>query len=228
MHPSYTQQEKEIIYRVIRERRDIRHFLPDPVPGPVLARILEAAHYAPSVGFMQPWNFILITSEELRRQVKASFERVNQSEWAKLSDDERQALYSRLKLEGIMEAPINLAVTCDHRRDAPFVLGRAPIPETDVYSTCLAVQNLWLAARAEGVGVGWVSLLEKREVEKLLGLPDGVELVAYLCVGYPVEFRPKPMLEEQGWKSRMDWRRMVFENGWGDPVVSYSLTKDKG
>jgi 5,6-dimethylbenzimidazole synthase len=224
MHPSYTQQEKEIIYRVIRERRDIRHFLPDPVPESVLARILEAAHYAPSVGFMQPWNFILITSRELRRQVKASFERVNQNEWAKLSDDERQALYSRLKLEGIMEAPINLAVTCDHRRDAPFVLGRAPMPETDVYSTCLAVQNLWLAARAEGVGVGWVSLLEKREVEKLLGLPDGVELVAYLCVGYPVEFRPKPMLEEKGWKSRMDWRQLVYENGWGDPVVSYSLT----
>lgn len=227
MHASFSRQERETIYRVIRERRDIRHFLPDPVPEPVLARILEAAHYAPSVGFMQPWNFILITSRELRQQVKDSFERVNRNEWAKLTNDERQALYSRLKLEGIMEAPINLAVTCDHRRDEPFVLGRAPMPETDVYSTCLAVQNLWLAARAEGVGVGWVSLLEKREVEKLLGLPDGVELVAYLCVGYPVAFRSKPMLEEEGWKSRLDLRRLVYENGWGGPVVSYSLTEDE-
>ena len=213
----FSESEREAIRKVMRDRRDVRHFRPTPVPDDVLCRVLEMAHLAPSVGFMQPWNFIAITSAEVRRQVKAIFEEVNTRELARIDDPARKELYARLTLEGILEAPLNLAVTCDTRRDAPFVLGRAPMPETDVFSTCLAVQNLWLAARAEGVGVGWVSILDRPAVEGLLQLPTGVRLVAYLCVGYPVEFRSRPMLEEVGWKSRQPLGETVFHDRWGVP-----------
>jgi 5,6-dimethylbenzimidazole synthase len=219
----FSQSERDVVYRVIKARRDIRHFSTRPVPSDALKRILEAAHFAPSVGFMQPWNFIMVNSPILRQQIKASFEETNRGQLEQLTEKERQALYRKLKLEGIMEAPVNIAVTCDHRRDAPFVLGRGPMPETDLYSTCLAIQNMWLAARAEGIGIGWVSILHKPHVEKLLGLPAGVELVAYLCIGYPKEFRDKPMLEELGWKSRLPLKTLLFENGWGKEAKSLQM-----
>lgn len=217
MGDTFTHEERDVIYRVIQARRDIRHFSSRPVPEDALKRILVAAHHAPSVGFMQPWNFILVQSMDIRKQIKDSFEKTNREELDRLSEEERKELYRRLKLEGIMEAPINLAVTCDRDRDAPFVLGRGPMPETDLFSTCLAIQNMWLAARAEGIGIGWVSILDKDHVQKLLNLPPGVQLVAYLCMGYPIEFRPKPMLEELGWKSRVSLSTLVYENQWGNP-----------
>src|SRR5262249_24619591 len=136
------------------------------------------------------------------RQVEALFEETNARELGRIENPGQRELYPKLKLEGILEAPFNIVVTCDGRRDAPFVPGRAPMPQTDLFSTCLAIQNLWLAARAEGVGVGWVSILDKQAIEQLLRLPPGVQLVAYLCVGYPTEFRRRPMLEEVGWKHR--------------------------
>jgi 5,6-dimethylbenzimidazole synthase len=213
--------DREALYRVIEARRDVRHFRGDPIPSDVLLRMLEAAHLAPSVGFMQPWSFILVSSLELRRQIKASFEEQNRAQLEKVPDAERKELYRQLKLEGILEAPLNLAVTCERGRDAPFVLGRGPMPETDLFSTCLAVQNLWLAARAEGVGVGWVSILDRPTTEALLGLPEGVRLVAYLCVGYPVEFRPRPMLEEVGWKSRLPLSELVYQDRWGTPTTLF-------
>jgi len=219
---AFPEVEREALYKVIRARRDIRRFRPDPVPDAVLRRVLEMAHLAPSVGFMQPWNFILVSSLEVRRQVKALFDETNARELARIEEPGKKALYPTLTLEGILEAPLNIAVTCDGRRDAPFVLGRAPMPETDVFSTCLAVQNLWLAARAEGVGVGWVSILDKAATERLLQLPPGVELVAYLCVGYPREFRPKPMLEEVGWKHRQALSELVFQDQWGRPAPSFT------
>jgi 5,6-dimethylbenzimidazole synthase len=212
---SFTEAEREAIYKVMRGRRDVRRFRPAPLPDDALRRILDMAHLAPSVGFMQPWNFIVITAADVRRRVKAVFEEVNAREAARIDDPARKELYARLTLEGILEAPLNLAITCDTRRDAPFVLGRAPTPETDVFSTCLAIQNLWLAARAEGVGVGWVSILDRPAVERLLQLPPGVRLVAYLCVGYPIEFRPRPMLEEVGWKERQPLGDLVFQDRWG-------------
>jgi 5,6-dimethylbenzimidazole synthase len=218
----FTDAEREAIYKVMRDRRDIRKFLSQPIPDEVLRRILEMAHLAPSVGFMQPWNFILIVSAEIRRQVKALFEEANARETALIENESRKDLYTSLKLEGILEAPLNIAVTCDSRRDAPFVLGRGPMPQTDVFSTCLAIQNLWLAARAEGVGVGWVSILDQQAIEKLLRLPAGVQLVAYLCVGYPTEFRPKPMLEEVGWKHRQALADMVFQDQWGVRSALYA------
>jgi 5,6-dimethylbenzimidazole synthase len=212
---SFSEVEKEAIYKVMRSRRDIRQFLPQPIPDDVLRRILEMAHLAPSVGFMQPWNFLLIQSLDLRCQVKALFEEANARELARIEDPGRRELYSQLKLEGILEAPLNLVVTCDERRDAPFVLGRAPMPQTDLFSTCLAIENLWLAARAEGIGVGWVSILDRQALERLLRLPAGVQLVAYLCIGYPTEFRSRPMLEEVGWKQRQPLGPLVFQDQWG-------------
>jgi 5,6-dimethylbenzimidazole synthase len=212
---AFSEMEREALYKVMRSRRDIRQFLPQPIPAVVLRRILEMAHLAPSVGFMQPWNFILVSSVEIRQQVKGLFQEANARELARIEDPGQKDMYPRLKLEGILEAPLNIAVTCDERRDAPFVLGRAPMPQTDVFSTCLAIQNLWLAARAEGVGVGWVSILDQHATEQLLRLPPGVQLVAYLCVGYPTEFRPKPMLEEVGWKARQPLAGLVFEDQWG-------------
>ncbi|MBI3812458.1 MAG: 5,6-dimethylbenzimidazole synthase [Nitrospirae bacterium] len=210
------------VYEAIYKRRDIRRFLPDSLPKEVLMRILDAGHQAGSVGLMQPWNFILIASPEIRRRVKALFEQMNNKEPGKLTDPERKKLYRGLKLEGILEAPLNIAVTCDRRRDAPFVLGRAPMPETDLFSTCLAIQNMWLAARAEGIGIGWVSLLDRPAVERLLHLPRGVRLVAYLCIGYPVEFGPRPMLEEAGWKSRIPLKGLVYQDSWGRPAELFS------
>lgn len=218
MHDMFSKEEREVVYRVIRARRDIRHFSRKPVPVDALKRILQAAHFAPSVGFMQPWNFIFVNSHSLRRAIKNQFLETNKEQLEKISEEKRQKLYRDLKLEGIMEAPVNLAVTCDRNRDAPFVLGRGPMPETDLFSTCLAIQNMWLAARAEGIGIGWVSILDQEKTERLLKLPEGVRLVAYLCIGYPVEFRDKPMLEEKGWKARLDLSGLIYENEWGNRI----------
>jgi len=214
----FTPTERALVYRLLAARRDIREFRPDPVPPAVLRRILVAAHQAPSVGLMQPWSFIVLTDLPVRQQIKSLFETANQTEAARLDPAPRAALYRRLKLEGILEAPLNLAVTCDHRRGAPFVLGRGPVPATDRDSTCLAIENLWLAARAEGVGVGWVSILDYAAVERLLGVPAGVELIAYLCVGYPREFREIPMLEEVGWSTRLPLEEVIYAERWGTPA----------
>ncbi len=207
--------DRDVVRRVILARRDVRQFQSDPIPTAVLREILSLAHHAPSVGFMQPWNFVVVTSRGTRERVKDSFVRTNVAELAKIDDERRAALYAGLKLEGILESPLNVAVTCDRRRDAPFVLGRAPMPDTDLYSTCLAVENLMLAARAHGVGVGWVSLLDPALVARVLALPEGVVLVAYLCVGYPVEFRARPLLEEVGWKARAPLEGAVYAEQWG-------------
>lgn len=200
------------VYEAIRTRRDVRRFRPDPVPEPVLRRILGAAHHAPSVGFMQPWDFVLIRSRETRRRVRASFERARARE-RELYSGERRALYGRLKLEGILESPLNLCVTCDRERGHP-VLGRSAVVDADLFSTCLAVQNLWLAARAEGVGVGWVSILEPRELAALLELPGRVVPLAYLCVGYPQDLPPRPELETAGWRERLALEALVHRERW--------------
>lgn len=201
------------VYEAIRTRRDIRRFRPEPVSEDVLERILDAAHQAPSVGFSQPWAFVLVRSLETRREIKACFEAENAKARQHFAG-ERAELYASLKLEGILDAPLNLCVVCDQRSDEP-VLGRLSMPETDVYSTCLAVQNLWLAARAEEVGVGWVSILDPLELARLLDLPERVLPVAYLCVGYPEAFETRPMLETVGWGKRVARESVVFEERWG-------------
>jgi len=213
----FSEAERDSLYRVIHSRRDIRHFQSQPIPPEILTRILEAAHAAPSVGFMQPWNFIVIESREIRQQIKASFDAVNALEKEKAAKIGREDLYSSFRLEGILDSPVNVAITCDPSRNEDFILGRDPMPQTAAYSVCLAIQNLWLAARVEGVGVGWVSILDQEAVERILGLPQGIKLVAYLCIGYPVAFRPKPMLEELGWRKRAELETLIFKDKWGIP-----------
>ncbi len=159
-------EEKKGVYRAIYERRDIRQeFLPDPLPHETLLKILDAAHHAGSVGFMQPWNFIVIQDAEIKKKVKTLFEKENQNA-AQNYEGERKEKYLSLKLEGILEAPLNICVTCDPERNGPHVLGRNTIRETDLFSTCCAIQNLWLAARAEGVGVGWLSILRNEPLKE--------------------------------------------------------------
>jgi 5,6-dimethylbenzimidazole synthase len=202
------------VYDAIRSRRDVRRFRPDPVPDDVLVRILEAAHHAGSVGFMQPWNFLVVRSHDVRHKVFEIFERENARAAENYAGD-RRSLYDSLKLQGVLDAPLNLVVTCDRGRGGPHVLGRNTIVDTDVYSTCCAIQNLWLAARAEGVGVGWVSIFDPAAVKELLNIPEQVLLVGYLCVGYPVEFDDRPMLEKVAWADRLPLCDLVFENSWG-------------
>ncbi|AZT82356.1 5,6-dimethylbenzimidazole synthase [Marinobacter sp. NP-4(2019)] len=219
----FTDQERQGLYRAIHERRDVRsQFLPDPITADVLARLLTAAHHAPSVGFMQPWDFIVIDSTEVRQSVLDIFEEENR----KAADNytgERNTQYRSLKLQGILESPINLCITCDRSRGGTHVLGRNSIVETDLFSTCLAVQNLWLAARAEGIGVGWVSILDQQKLANTLNLPEQVYPLAYLCLGYVSEFLDQPELQAKGWRSRLPIEELVHGNGWGQPQENLEL-----
>lgn len=204
------------VYQTIFSRRDVRgQFMPDPIPDAVLSRLLTAAHFAPSVGFMQPWSFLLVRDPAVKRQVHAAFLRAN-TEAALLFEGERQELYRRLKLEGILEAPLNLCVTCDRDRAGPVVLGRTHSKAMDLYSTVCAVQNLWLAARAEGIGVGWVSIFRAAALREILGLPLRIIPVAYLCLGYVSHFRDRPDLEAAGWRERLPLEQLVFLDRWGE------------
>lgn len=216
----FSDAERRGLYRAIFERRDVRaQFLPVPIPKDVLARLLEAAHHAPSVGFMQPWDFIVIESRDVRETVLELFEQENQKA-AECFEGERKEHYRSLKLQGIMESPLNLCITCDRSRGGPHVLGRNSIVETDLFSTCLAVQNLWLAARAEGIGVGWVSILDQAQLSTALNLPEHVYPLAYLCLGYVNEFLDQPELEAKGWRSRLPLSDLVHGDKWGQPFSS--------
>jgi 5,6-dimethylbenzimidazole synthase len=216
----FSEAERRGVYRAIHERRDVRaQFVSQPLDPAVVGRLLRAAHHAPSVGFMQPWDFILIDSPESRASIKDSFERENRKA-AENYRGERAELYRSLKLEGILESAVNLCITCDRSRGGPHVLGRNTVIEADMFSVCLAVQNLWLAARAEGVGVGWVSILDPGELSRLIGLPQSVVPVAYLCLGYVSEFRGEPDLQKQGWRERLPLNELLHHNAWGRPVTA--------
>lgn len=209
MVSEFSEDERRGVYRAIHERRDVRaQFLPTPVPREVLERILDAAHHAPSVGFMQPWDFIVIEDASVRRAVHDNFERANEAA-AAIYNDEQRAAYCRMKLAGILDAPVNLCITCDSGRATGHGLGRQTDPATPLYSTVCAVQNLWLAARAESLGVGWVSILDMEELKSLLEIPAAHTVVAYLCLGYVSEFRPRPDLEEHGWERRQPLSAVV-------------------
>ncbi len=214
----FSPAERAALYRAIESRRDVRAFRTDPIATETLARILGAAHHAPSVGLMQPWNFIVIRDAATKARVKALFEVQNARAVANYAGA-RADLYRSLKLEGIEEAPINLCVTCDRTRSGPHVLGRNTVTDTDVYSTCCAIQNLWLAARVEGVGVGWVSILDYDDLRPIFGIPETVLPVAYLCVGYPRAFLGEPELQRRGWATQLPMNQIIFEERWGNPPI---------
>ncbi len=208
----YDDAQREVVHRVIAERRDVRRFRPDDVPHDVLQRVLAAAHRAPSVGLMQPWRLIVIRSLDTRMAVR----RLAQRERLRQADrfDERTRQFLDQKVEGVVEAPLGVCVCCDHGDPDVEVLGRGTIPETDVYSTACAVQNLWLAARAEGLGVGWVSFYRPPDLRALLGIPQRVDPIAYLCLGWPDERPVRPGLEAAGWSSRMPLDAVVMDERW--------------
>lgn len=216
MSREFSPLERAAFYRVIEGRRDVRAFRPDPVDDDTLRRVLEAAHHAPSVGLMQPWNFIVVRERATKSKIRAIFLRENERAAAHYAGP-RAELYRSLKLEGIEEAPVNLCVTCDRERAGPHVLGRNTIVDTDLYSTCCAIQNLWLAARVEGLGVGWVSILDNRDLRAALAIPESVEPVAYLCLGYPKEFLDEPELQRRGWAARLPLDRLIYRERWGEP-----------
>ncbi|MCD2175236.1 5,6-dimethylbenzimidazole synthase [Rhizobium sp. C4] len=211
---AFSTEERAAVYRAIETRRDVRsQFLGTPLPDDLVRRLLEAAHRAPSVGFMQPWNFILVKREETKARVAQAFARANE-EAALMFDDERKAAYLRLKLEGIRQAPLSICITCDPTRGGKVILGRTHNLRMDAYSTVCAVQNLWLAARAEGVGVGWVSIFHEDEVKAILGIPPHVQIIAWLCVGYVERLYCEPELALKGWRQRLPLEELVFEEGW--------------
>jgi 5,6-dimethylbenzimidazole synthase len=212
MSHEFSEIEKAGFYRAVFERRDCRRFKHDPIPESTLARILKAAHHAPSVGFMQPWDFILIRDSQIREKIHQAFLVAN-AEAEELFEGERRRQYGTFKLEGILESPLNICVTCQRDRFGPVVLGKTCQPNMDLYSTVCAVQNLWMAARVEGIGVGWVSIIHADELSEILRLPPQVVPVAYLCLGYVEEFAQEPELQTAGWLPRMPLKEVIrFEN----------------
>jgi len=210
---AYSEAERAAVYRVIGERRDMRHFSAGAVAPELLARLLQAAHQAPSVGLMQPWRFIRISDGKLREGIGALVEAERQRTAEALG--ERGEAFMRLKVEGIRDcAELLVAALMDGREQ--HVFGRRTLPEMDLASLACAIQNLWLAARAEGLGMGWVSLFDPAALAELLGMPAGAKPVAVLCLGPVVEFYPAPMLELEGWTQGRPLAELVFENRWGE------------
>ena len=212
---AYDDAARAAVYRVIRERRDVRRgYLPEPLPEELLGRLLAAAHDGPSVGLMQPSRFLVIRDLDVRRAVHGVFARANEAALAGY-DGERREQYGALKLEGILEAPQNVCVVCESGSGRGHGLGRGTMPEAAVYSTVCAVENLWLAARSEGVAVGWVSILDPPALKEVLGIPECAMPVAYLCLGYVDRFGEGPELERVGWEQRMPLEEVVYRERYG-------------
>ena len=210
----FSEQERDIVYNVIFRRRDVRgQFLPDPIPDEVLRRVLTAAHHAPSVGFMQPSDLSLVRDPAVKQRVKEGFT-IAHEEAALMFEDERREIYRSLKLEGITEAPVGVCVTCDRSRTGSVVIGRTANPEMDLYSSVCAVQNLWLAARAENLGAGWVSIIHHDHLREALNIPAHIMPIAYLCLGYVSFFHEKPELEKAGWLPRLDLESLIHYDRW--------------
>ena len=212
----YSNAEIEAVYKVIAQRRDMRHFVPTPIEPAILAKLLAAAHHAPSVGLMQPWRFIRITDLNLRKIIyqQVQEERLNTANALGNSESaERESEFMRLKVEGIMQcAEVLVAALCDHRE--VHIFGRRTLPEMDLASVSCAIQNMWLAARAEGLGMGWVSMFEPTKLSTLLHIPQGAKPIAILCLGHVEQFYAQPMLVETGWTTEKPLCELVSENTW--------------
>ncbi|WP_421683824.1 5,6-dimethylbenzimidazole synthase [Stutzerimonas urumqiensis] len=208
---AYSDAERAALYRAVAERRDMRHFIKGEVSADTLARLLEAAHAAPSVGLMQPWRFIRITRPSLRHDIRQLVERERLRTAEALG--ERRAAFMKLKVEGIDQcAELLVAALMDDRE--PHIFGRRTLPEMDLASVACAIQNLWLCARAEGLGMGWVSLFDPLELASLLNMPAGAKPVAILCLGPVAAFYPAPMLALEGWTQPRSLGELIYEDGW--------------
>jgi len=209
-----TEEEKKAVYKTIYNRRDTRgEFKTEDINDEVINRILDAAHHAPSVGFMQPWDFIVVRNKKIKQQIKDGFEQANEE--AKLMfKDEKQKIYKNLKLEGILEAPVGICITCNRNRAGETVLGRTANLEMDLYSAVCAVQTLWIAARAENLGVGWVSIIHHDILKEILDIPEDIVPIAYLCIGKVDYFHDKPELEKAGWTARIPLEELVHYDKW--------------
>ena len=213
-HTTYTAAERDAIYCVIYERRDMRHFLPDAIDPELLTRLLQAAHHTPSLGFMQPWRFIRITEFALRTKIHALVEQERMATAKALN--EREDEFMKLKVEGILDCgEILIAALCEQREK--HIFGRRTLPEMDVASLSCAIQNMWLAARAEGIGMGWVSMFEPIALKTLLNMPEDSQPLAILCLGHVAAIYDKPMLEQQHWAERQELNSLLFENSWNTP-----------
>jgi 5,6-dimethylbenzimidazole synthase len=212
---TFSPQMRRGLYEAIFRRRDMREFRSDAIGDDVLARVLIAAHHAASVGFTQPWNFIIVRDLDRRREVKRVFEE-ERAKNAQQFEGARREKFLSLKLEGILEAPLNLIVTCEPERFGPGVLGKVSLRDVEVYSTCLAVENLWLAARAEGLGVGWVSIMRNDELSRIFAIPANVIPLAYLCIGYVQDFPQGPILESAKWAKRLPPRSLLHFDSWNE------------
>jgi len=210
---SFDQAAIDAVYRVIAERRDVRHFVPGAIDRDLLLRLLGAAHQAPSVGLMQPWRFIRIQDPALREQLYKLVDEERQATGAALG--ERNEEFMRLKVEGIRECGEVLVAALMDRREK-HIFGRRTLPEMDLASVACAIQNMWLAARAEGLGMGWVSLFDPAKLAALLGIPEGGKPVAIICLGHVAGFYPKPMLELEGWAMRGKLADLVSTDRWQD------------
>jgi 5,6-dimethylbenzimidazole synthase len=214
----FTPEEIAAVYRVMNMRRDMRHFLPDPLDDSLLERLLSAAHLAPSVGLMQPWRFIRVCDPALRARIHAVVE-AERVETARALG-EREDEFMRLKVEGIRECGELLVAALANGREA-HVFGRRTMPDMDLASVACAIQNLWLAARAENVGMGWVSLFDPEALRRLIRMPEGSRPVAVLCLGYVPAFYAKPMLEEANWAQRFPLREMVQTDYWSEAAPPF-------
>ena len=212
----YSDSERAAVYRAIAERRDMRHFLPDAIPDEVLQRVLHAAHQAPSVGLMQPWRFIRISDAGLRQQIHALVDAERQLTAQALAG--RDTEFLKLKVEGVRDcAELWVAALMDQRES--HVFGRRTLPEMDLASVACAIQNMWLAARAEGLGMGWVSLFDPQALANLLNIPAGGKPVAILCLGQVDEFYAAPMLQLEGWRTPQPLHEMLLENRWDNSAT---------
>lgn len=219
----FSVQEAQAVYRAIRERRDMRHFTGGTVAPDVLRRLLWAAHFAPSVGFMQPWRFIKVTQRATRERLHALVELERQRTAQALG--ERQDEFMRLKVQGVLDAAEVLVVSLAEGRDK-HIFGRRTMPDMDLASAACAIQNLWLAARAEGLGMGWVSLFEPAELALALGLPDEAEPIAILCLGPVQGYYAQPMLEQERWACREPLQDLVFDDMWGEQSQLFAASAE--
>ncbi|MGI8806436.1 MAG: 5,6-dimethylbenzimidazole synthase [Acidimicrobiales bacterium] len=212
---AFSAGQRDGLHAVIEARRDIRRFRPEPVPDDVVMRVLSAAHAAPSVGHCQPWRFIVVREAATRDSAALLADGARLAQAAQLAPGSARRLLD-LQLEGIREAPLGIVVCCDRRAPAAGVLGRATYPDADLWSCACAIENLWLAALAAGLGVGWVTLFPPAELARLLHLPEGVVTMGWLCVGWPDERPPSPGLEHAGWSRRAPLADVVLYERWPD------------